>query len=215
MSFAQRSIRLPPAPGDLPGAGLQTRTLGQAAFDAACTELMRIVERDYAPTLLVGVRTGGLVVAETMARTASLPVLPLTCRRPTTSFKSRIPGLKPLLAALPEPLLNALRQAEHRVACRHGRAAHPTWIDRAEAAAIAGRLQDLPCGTHVLVVDDAVDSGITLMTVLKTLHEVCPPMVELRTAVITVTMAHPVVAPDYALYRGVLCRFPWSFDARR
>jgi hypothetical protein len=30
-----------------------------------------------------------------------------------------------------------------------------------------------------------------------------------------VTTEDPVVAPDYALYRGVLCRFPWSFDARR
>ena len=29
------------------------------------------------------------------------------------------------------------------------------------------------------------------------------------------TPADPVVAPDYALYRGVLCRFPWSFDAQR
>jgi hypothetical protein len=39
--------------------------------------------------------------------------------------------------------------------------------------------------------------------------------VELRTAVITMTMEDPAAAADYALYRGVLCRFPWSFDARR
>jgi hypothetical protein len=42
---------------------------------------------------------------------------------------------------------------------------------------------------------------------------VCPSPAELRTAVITVTLEHPAVQPDYALYRGVLCRFPWSFDA--
>jgi hypothetical protein len=28
-----------------------------------------------------------------------------------------------------------------------------------------------------------------------------------------VTLDQPLVEPDFALYRGVLCRFPWSFDA--
>jgi hypothetical protein len=58
-----------------------------------------------------------------------------------------------------------------------------------------------------------VDSGATLAAVLGTLREVCGPTTQLRTAVITVTMEDPAVEPDYTLYRGVLCRFPWSFDA--
>ena len=213
MSFAQ----CPPGPSAAaawPAAMLQTRTLGQTAFDAACEELIGMVRRDYAPVLLVGVRTGGLVVAEAMARVTSLPVLPLTCRRPSTAMKSRVPGLKPLLATLPEPLLNALRRAEHRLVSGHRRAAQPTQIDRTEAIAIGNWLRIVPDGARVLVVDDAVDSGLTLATVLRTLREECPPNIELRTAVITVTMKEPAVVPDYALYRGVLCRFPWSFDAR-
>jgi hypothetical protein len=54
---------------------------------------------------------------------------------------------------------------------------------------------------------------MTLPTVLRTLRAECPSGMDLRTAVITVTMENPVVIPDYALYRGTLCRFPWSFDA--
>jgi hypothetical protein len=27
-----------------------------------------------------------------------------------------------------------------------------------------------------------------------------------------VTLDSPLVQPDFALHRGVLCRFPWSFD---
>jgi hypoxanthine phosphoribosyltransferase len=213
VSFTQ----CPPGPSAAPAwpaALLPTRTLGRAAFDDACEELIGMVRCDYAPVLLVGVRTGGLVVAETMAQATSLPVLPLTCRRPSTAIKSRVPGLKPLLATLPEPLLNALRRAEHRLAAGNRRAARPTQIDRAEAIAIGNWLRIVPDRARVLVVDDAVDSGLTLATVLRTLREVCPPDVEFRTAVITVTMKDPAVAPDYALYRGVLCRFPWSFDAR-
>ena len=217
MSFAQRSASpsASPALRAWSAAPLPTRTLGQAAFDAACAELMRVVGRDYAPALLVGVRTGGLVVAEAMARVTSSPVLPLTCRRPSTIFKSRLPGLKPLLATLPEPLLNALRRAEHRLVSGHRHAAQPAQINLAEAIAIGNWLRILSRGARVLVVDDAADSGVTLATVLQTLRNVCPPDVEVRTAVITVTTDDPVVAPDYALYRGVLCRFPWSLDMRR
>jgi hypoxanthine phosphoribosyltransferase len=116
---------------------------------------------------------------------------------------------------LPEPLLNALRRAEHRLVAGHREAVQPTQISLAEAIAIGNWLRILSRGARVLVVDDAVDSGVTLATVLQTLQSVCPPEVEVRTAVITVTIEDPVVAPDYALYRGVLCRFPWSFDAQR
>jgi uncharacterized protein len=210
VNFVQPSV--PSAP--VKTRTMPTRTLRQAAFNAACAELIMQVEDDYAPALLVGVRTGGFVVAETMARVASFRVMPLTCRRPTTALKSLVPGLKPLLSALPEPLLNALRRVEHRATAGHRRAEGTTQIDLAEAAAIADRLRKLGRSPRVLVVDDAVDSGVTLATVLRTLGELCPPTAELRTAVITVTTEDPIVDPDYALYRGVLCRFPWSFDAR-
>jgi hypothetical protein len=193
------------------------RTLGQATFDAACAELMRRVERDYAPELVVGVRTGGLVVAEAMARAASnaVPVLPLTCRRAATGLKSRIPGLRTMLASLPEPLLNALRRAEHRLVSGRRRDTPPPPVDLSEAAAIGAWLLNTPAAPRVLVADDAVDSGVTLATVLRTLRSICPPATELRAAAITVTVENPAVEPDYALYRGVLCRFPWSFDAAR
>jgi hypoxanthine phosphoribosyltransferase len=65
----------------------------------------------------------------------------------------------------------------------------------------------------VLVVDDAVDSGVTLATVLRLLRESSPPDTQFRSAVVTVTLAQPLAEPDFVLYRGVLCRFPWSFDA--
>ena len=56
---------------DRPGRskfGPPVSTLHQPAFDSACAELMRLVEADYSPTLVVGIRTGGLVVAQSMIR---------------------------------------------------------------------------------------------------------------------------------------------------
>lgn len=199
------------------GARNPTLTLGPDAFDAACGELMRMVGRDYLPTLIVGVRSGGLAVAEAMCRAAQspVPVLPLTCRRPGTSVKSRLPLLRSGLAFLPEAWRNSLRHAEHNWTAGRRRSAGRAQVNLDEAGAIGAWLIGAPQKQHVLVVDDAVDSGVTLQAVLRTLCLVCPPQTRFRSAVITVTLEAPVAEPDYALYRGVLCRFPWSFDAVR
>ena len=65
------------------------------------------------------------------------------------------------------------------------------------------------------MVDDAVDSGVTLAAVLDLLRDTCRRDIRFRSAVITVTLDNPMTEPDYTLYRGVPCRFPWSFDAAR
>ena len=47
-------------------------------------------------------------------------------------------------------------------------------------------------GEHrLLVVDDAVDSGVTLATVIDLLRNTCPDRTEIRSAVITVTLEVP------------------------
>lgn len=66
---------------------------------------------------------------------------------------------------------------------------------------------------RILVVDDAVDSGATLRTVIATIRSTWPDA-EIRSAVLTVTRSRPLILPDYTLYpRGTLLRFPWSLDA--
>jgi len=206
------------APSARPGATYSVRTLKQGDFDAACASLMRTVSQDYEPTLLVGIRTGGLVVAEAMARSVGRPptVMALTCRRPGTAAKSRLPLLHEMLAILPKEAVDTMRILEHRLLSpRRQRQAKPPNVDRAEAAAIADHLRNAHSLQRVLVVDDAVDSGVTLATVIELLRGVCLEATEIRTAVITVTLKQPRIMPDFALYHGVLCRFPWSFDAAR
>ena len=192
-------------------------TLREPAFNAACARLMRLVESGFTPTLIVGIRTGGLAVAQAMGRAASadLPVLAITCQRASTAAKSRFPLLRLLLRALPRPLVDALRRLEHQFLVMSRTRKPPRRIvDHAEAAAIAATLKDTPA-PRVLIADDAVDSGATLLTVLQALRAVCPRGTEFRSAAITQTQEHPAAQPDYVLHRGVLCRFPWSFDAAR
>jgi hypoxanthine phosphoribosyltransferase len=196
--------------------GPPLRTLRQPAFDTACAELMRLVEEQYAPTLIVGIRTGGLIVAQSMVRAAASPllVLPLTCRRASTGVKSRVPVLRGVLAALPTPVVNLLRRLEHRLLIApRGSRARPQQIDHAEAEAIAAWVAGSARRARILVADDAVDSGVTLDTVLGLLRRLCPRGTEIRSAAITQTLENPKARPDYVLFHDTLCRFPWSFDA--
>jgi hypoxanthine phosphoribosyltransferase len=191
-------------------------TLRQEDFDRSCAQLMQLVEADYAPDLIIGIRTGGLFVAEAMRRAASAPrtVLALTCRRTGTAVKSRLPMLRTILTALPRPTVDLLRRIEHRltVVPRRYQANLPR-IDPAEIDAIARWMSASSVPAQVLVADDAVDSGTTLQTALQSLYAVCPPETVVRSAAITQTLEQPAVRPDYVLFHGTLCRFPWSFDA--
>lgn len=68
---------------------------------------------------------------------------------------------------------------------------------------------------YILVVDDAVDSGNTLMAVKETIESLDSD-VEIRTAAITVTTSAPAIIPDYYIYHNrTLIRFPWSKDAAK
>jgi hypoxanthine phosphoribosyltransferase len=177
---------------------------------------MQLVEADYRPTLVVGIRFGGYEVAESMVRAASapLPILPVTCRRAATKAKACIPTLRSVLTALPRPALDLLRRVEHRlfIAPRTHKA-RPQVVDNSEIDVIAHWLAKQSSRPRILVTDDAIDSGATLATVLRLVRAVCPSGTEIRSAVITQTLEQPITTPDYVLFYNTLCRFPWSFDA--
>ncbi len=193
----------------------RVQSLTGGAFAAACGELWRQVDDRFAPALLIGIRTGGYTVAEAMrdAATRALDVAPLTCRRASTRAKAGVPGFAAILTRLPTPVLDQLRRFEHRLLTSRPRPPGTRTLDAAEAAALRVRLAALPAGSRVVAVDDAVDSGATLAAVMEFARDAAPAGVSLHSAAITVTVDQPIMQPDIALYHGVLCRFPWSFDA--
>lgn len=194
---------------------VRVQSLTGELFAGACAELQRLVDARFLPTLLIGIRTGGYAVALAMQSSVSrnLPVAPLTCRRATTRTKASVPGLSAVLTRLPLPVLDQLRRLEHRLLTGRKRPPGGRVLDVAEEAALHAQLASLPAGSSVVAVDDAVDSGATLATVMAFARAAAPPGVTVHSAAITVTLDEPIVRPDVALYQGVLCRFPWSFDA--
>jgi len=186
------------------------------SFDRACAELMQQVLKDGRPDVLIGIKTGGFYVADAMADSATrpIPVLPVTCRRPSTGYKNRLGVVKKIIARLPRPVVDRLRVVEHAVLTRKPRSAvqENFEFDPYETQALEAWLVQAGPSPHVVIVDDAVDSGATLSRVLTLVTDRAPPQARIRSAVITVTTQSPLVDPHYTLHRQQLCRFPWSLD---
>jgi len=191
-------------------------TFDQESFDEACAALMQLVVQDGWPDALIGIRTGGLYVAESMAKAVdfTVPVMSLTCRRPSTAAKSKFSAVKKIVSSLPRPLVDRLRVIEHAMLTRKPQRARPEnySFDQGELDILDDWLREAGPNPSIVVVDDAVDTGATLSLVLDAVSQRAPGGL-IRSAVITVTTTRPWATPRYTLFSRQLCRFPWSLDA--
>lgn len=193
---------------------MQIRTLDHTRLSDASAELFSIVCHDFQPTLLLGIRRGGYIVAERMLAGAAherCSLLALSRCRPSTRKKNQSATVKRLLRALPRFAADRLRVIEHVLLTGIGRPrATPFTPDASEFAAVGAHLQ-AHGDARILIVDDAVDSGATLAAVRDVVKGAAPCAI-IKTAAIVVTTENPIIEPDYFLYRHELCRFPWSLD---
>lgn len=193
-------------------------TLTPAEFASACRSLAREVSsRGVDPQVMVGIRTGGLLVAREMA--AWLPGVALTevtLRRPSTRSKGRFIRL---IRALPRPVTDALRRLEARsrmaAARRRARRGELTLPEVTLPAALTAAEV-----SRVLVVDDATDTGVTLAAVTAAISRALP-RATVTAAVLVSTEPHPVAPLPQGVTMlppviadGSLVRFPWSADSR-
>lgn len=171
-------------------------TLDEAGLHRDINRLESLAKK-YDPDLILGIATGGALVAEKMF--TNVPHYTVTNRRPGSEIKHSSKTIHKILKHLPLPVLNVMRILESRILSLH------------KGGPRARIEMNLPKCQRILVVDDAIDSGSTMATVLNSL----PEGVEARVAVITRTNQRSIVNPDYTVYdNNTLIRFPWSSDAR-
>lgn len=154
----------------------------------------------FVPDAVLGILEGGGRVAENIFK--DTPHFYTTLNRSTTKSKK---WLSPLLRRLPRCVADSLRIAEARVVAIMGsrtrrRPASPVYLPQ------------LPAEGSLLIVDDAVDSGHTLFSVVEAVKHIAPKLL-IKTSVITITDSFPKIHPHYSLYnQKTLIRFPWSKD---
>ncbi len=188
-------------------------TLGQVQLRKAARELLNLAEDSgFRPDLIVSVASGGTCVVESIEDEIfdlGISTESLLCQRPGTPAKERM-RLKLLTKRLPLSFRNALRVAEHIVRLLlKGVQSH----NKRNVTVISPNPSCQASPTRILVIDDAVDSGDTLVSVerfLRARH----PSADIRFGVLTQTRKKVSRDPDYSLYKSVLIRFPWSSDYR-
>lgn len=167
--------------------------------------------------LVVGIAEGGVPVAELVFNFLidrsenSVDLDFIEIQRPSTHQKKRNPKSKKILkfifSILPKFVLNQLRILEHKKLSQRRKSDLKREIQFSD-------LQNISLYDHILIVDDAVDSGATMKTAVEHLGKKAGKATRLHTLSVVVTQSEPVYKPDYFWLSDVLIRFPWSLDGK-
>lgn len=157
-----------------------------------------INEREFSPTAVVGIATGGLVPASLVAKHLGCPLIVIAIARPFTGAKGRL-GLR----HLPRRMKKMLRRLEMSLGL----------FRRMKQRKIMMVSGDLKPGKYVIV-DDSLDTGNTMRVALEYLSDTMAiPRSDVLLASLTQIFDDASPPADVCLYRRVNFEFPWSQDS--
>lgn len=196
---------------------MRVKTLVKQDFESACNDLKIKVQNQYTPNLIIGILSGGAYVAKEMYHKylkehPDILYSEIKIQRENTKTKGNS-IVKSILHLLPYFMLDILRILESKYLEKKSHKHNPKRNGKIEFNELTiNRLKKE--NTKVLLVDDAIDTGATLCLIRDYIKHRFPH-VEIKIAVITVTMKKPLIKPDFCLYNnGTLIRFPWSNDLK-
>jgi len=158
----------------------------------------RVRAGQFQPDLIVYVETGGRLLAWELCRELGLKAIAVEAARPGRGIKQ---FFAPLAAALPHWASGALRRAEERFG-----------VHRATPRRVALPPNLTLAGQSVLLVDDAADTGRTIIAVRAALLGHNHPPAQVRTAALGATTPAAWPEVDFYLFDHNR-RLPWSSDS--
>ncbi|HXA13623.1 MAG TPA: phosphoribosyltransferase [Opitutaceae bacterium] len=170
-----------------------------AELPALARELAgRVRAAQFQPDLIVYVETGARLLAWELCRELGLKAVAVEASRPGRGIK-RV--FAPLASMLPRWVSQGLRRAEEQLGVHR----------------LTPRQVVLPPGApwvnhSVLLVDDAVDTGRTIIAIRAALQDCKNPPAQIRTAVLGATTPAALAVVDFYLFDYNRC-LPWSSDS--
>lgn len=186
---------------------MNVKTLNLNELNHLCKELsVKIIESNFQPDLILGVKTGGEEIAKLIWNSFQIPIIKIeSCLpiRKTSLSKKNI--LKKFIKYLPTPFLNFLRIFEAKFFF------NKNYRNKFISIELPNNIESFK---RILIIDDAVDSGATLLNIIKAIKKSNEKAL-IKTAVITITQNDPLIRPDFTIYNNqTLIRFPWSPDIK-
>ena len=193
---------------------MQVITLNDKALTSLSVQLaQKVLTSSWEPELIIGIRTGGIYVAQPLYEEISQhyesQYNTVSLSRISTQRKKKI-NISKILKKLPYFLLDFLRNLE--VLLFEKTKTKQYVPNREKEINITPELEEqISSSSKILLVDDAVDTGTTLLAIKNKLLSINPDMT-VKTAVLTITHKTSFIDTDFYIYNRVLLRCPWSED---
>lgn len=171
-----------------------------------CTlHLSKEISETYTPDVVAYLARGGYLMGCDVAGFFDCKLIELSRHR-----SEAIPKNANILSVLPSWLKHVLREIEFHA---RGNGKITANIGNVVPAEISQRYPIPVKADRVLIVDDSVDSGESIMAACSTIHTLYPEA-EVRVAVLNTFQLESAVIPcDWSLYRNVLLSTPASKDS--
>tara|TARA_B110000003_G_C16618624_1_gene522237 strand:+ start:552 stop:1154 length:603 start_codon:yes stop_codon:yes gene_type:complete len=192
-------------------------TLDGKLFKDKCINLHELIlENNFIPDVLIGIASGGVKVLDEIPEISINEYrFNLELRRNSTKHKNKLSFIRYLNINI----LNFLRIMESIYVDYKLYISKKKDIKQSEKYLKKKRFiktqllqQEIKISNKkVLIVDDAIDSGETVLVIKSALEEQFEN-IEVKVGVITKTLKYSYIDPDFCLFKNVLIRFPWSND---
>ena len=185
----------------------------QKNFDDFLENTLKDWKNDSSKILVLGIKEGGVYLAENVFQVLrnsanQVDLKFIKCQRPSTSVKKKNEFRKAFIQTIfkisPVIILDLLRNVEHYFLTKKS-------IEY-NREIILDEIINFNLYDKIVIVDDAVDSGVTLQKVNDYVQSLVVNTTEVKSLAVVITSNNAIVTPDFYLYKDVLIRFPWSLD---
>lgn len=185
----------------------------QKNFDDFLENTLKDWKNDSSKILVLGIKEGGVYLAENVFQVLrnsanQVDLKFIKCQRPSTSVKKKNEFSKAFIQTIfkisPVIILDLLRNVEHYFLTKKS-------IEY-NREIILDEIINFNLYDKIVIVDDAVDSGVTLQKVNDYVQSLAVKTTKVKSLAVVITSNNAIVTPDFYLYKDVLIRFPWSLD---
>lgn len=169
---------------------MKIKTISYPELKTACEEIKKYAEKEK-PDWIIPIYSGGKEIIKLSGLSdESWNIHAVYITHPGLGN-----GAKSILKKMPEVILNLLRCIDLIRPRSSKRIAYFGEIER-----VSGK---------ILVIDDAIDRGVTLNLLYKKLEEIGINNNNIRVAVVNDIRGK---GPGFSIYRNTLIKFPWNLD---
>ena len=169
-------------------------------------ELADLVKETYEPDLIIFIAKGGYLIGKHLGDRLGVPLVPVYAERQASGLKTAV---APLLKILPKSVKLMLRKMEVNSGV------HNKIKERQISFPNDAVVEEVRKAQRILIVDDSVDTGGSVVSIMDALKEIDTSLVDIRVALLNVfTEAADKLPTHYCLFHNTIMITPMSNDSK-